>query len=86
MQLHRVKITKASQATYWYADKVGQERVVWCIDPYDPRFQFCVVFEGTHDSRPTNHYIDKEDLEIVETFQGSIKESVTIEVVRDENR
>lgn len=84
MQIKHVKVTKVGSRNYWYADKIGQEFHVFDVggDP-DDRFRHKVIQTGTFESHPVPmRYLDDEDFEVIEAFDGDVVEQLTISVRR----
>ena len=82
MQIKRVRVTKADQKSYWYADKVGQEFHVFEVGYGLDRWRYMVIHTGTHDSRPTPCYLDEGDFDVLEVFDAEVVEQVTISIQR----
>lgn len=82
MQVRRVKVTKADQGSYWYADKIGQEFHVFEVGYGLDRWRYVVIHTGTHDIRPTYCYLDEGDFEALEVFDADVIEQVTISIQR----
>lgn len=87
MKIHRVRIKQANLHTYWYADKIGEE--FYCKEVkgrisrlYDDHFHYEVIALGTFDGHPNVTYLDEDDVEILETFDGEVKEEVAISIER----
>ncbi|MGL4557082.1 MAG: hypothetical protein ACRCV5_06245 [Afipia sp.] len=82
MQIKRVKVTKADQQSYWYADKIGQEFHIFEVGYGLDRWRYMVIHAGTHDSRPTPCYLDEGDVDVLEVFDAEVVEQVTISIQR----
>jgi len=89
MQVKRVKITSALLDSYWYADKIGQEFYIFDVShvagTWTSRQRYEIIQTGTYAMRPTPHYIDEGDFEVLDVFDADILEQVTIEI-RPTNR
>lgn len=87
MQIKRVKVTKASSKCYWYADKIGNEFYVFNVGHDDDKFKHQVIRVGTYDSldmSPQVSYLDTEDFEVIEVFDGEIVEQVITSIERSD--
>jgi hypothetical protein len=85
MRVERVRITKAYLDSYWYADKIGQEFCVFGFCYWQDRQRYEIIQTGTYAMKPTPHYIDEGDFEVLDVFDADILEQVTIEI-RPTNR
>lgn len=85
MKIKRVRVTKSSSDAYWYLNKIGKEFYVFHTYPRLGDLKYKVIFVGTHEGRPMGHYIQKEDFEILEEFEGDVIETVTISIDREDS-
>jgi hypothetical protein len=64
----KIRIVKAGQPTYWYADKIGEVLNVTGVDEGD----YVVEYDGTLD----DHYVDKTDCEEVIEYNSQLYRKV----------
>jgi hypothetical protein len=82
---HKVRIIKASKPTYWYADKIDSEYLV-TIEPlvkeawwFKNDFTAKIVPIGVQKCTAAE-YLEAGDFVILESFEGRLKETVTVTV------
>jgi len=84
MQVKRIRIVQASLPTFWYAKRLGQQFLVMDVpasrldDGEGLRLQVIPVGSRRVDS--ANYYIEVQDAEVLEWFEASVEESVTVSV------
>ena len=83
MKIKRVRITKSEYSTYWYADKIGNEFMVQELPTaeFDFSFRYRIIPVGTQQASLAK-YIQPDDCEIIEEFDGFVKEVITTSIIR----
>lgn len=77
MIIRRVKIISSGKPTYWYARHIGQEFFVTKQIDSDWNDNYKVIPVGV-DSDYGMCYIEKSDVEIIESFQGEIVTEIRV--------
>lgn len=83
MKIKRVKVTQASQRTYWYAKNIGQEFYVSYAGNHFDVLKYKVIPIGDHNHESLPNYLDKNDVEVLEEFDGNIIEKISISICRN---
>jgi len=77
MLIRRVKIISAGMQTYWYANNIGEEFFVTNKIDSDWNDNYKVIPVGV-DSDYGMCYIEKSDVEIIESFNGDIVTEIRV--------
>ena len=83
MKIKLVKVTQASQRTYWYANKIGYEFYVYQEGPNLDVLKYKVIPVGDYNPKSLPSYLDENDIEILEEFDGNIIEKISISICRN---
>ena len=86
MKIKRVRVLQASKPSFWYADKIGEDFFAEEQPAFYSEWRYRVIPIGIHQEEPVARYLDEDDCEILDAFDGEIVKLVTMLIRNNETK